>query len=323
MSNDRGKPESKSNESTTKAASSADDYVASATDAFSSFSNLWLKSAQNLADIGTQTAELNAKMLKSALASSGADLDPLKIGDLLAQTGGKIVLEPSHFIQANIELLSNQARLFAYAAQRAGGASPEPIIEPESNDRRFRSKKWNDDVTFDVMKQNYLLTARWIVDVLSSAEGLDDKTRERVKFFADQIANAAAPTNFAATNPDVLARAIDSQGESIATGLKNLQRDMEAGDLKIRQIDPEAFTVGEDIATTPGSVVFENELIQLIQYAPTTDDVHAIPVLIAPPWINKFYILDLKPENSFIKWAVDQGLTVFVISWRNVRLGTR
>jgi poly[(R)-3-hydroxyalkanoate] polymerase subunit PhaC len=199
------------------------------------------------------------------------------------------------------------------------GHDAEPVIAPAKDDRRFKDAAWQDNQLFDFVKQSYLLTARWLQSTVQSVEGLEDKTARKIDFYTRQFVDAMAPSNFVLTNPEVLRATMESGGENLVKGLQNLLDDLERGkgQLKIRMTDLEAFEVGQNIAVTPGKVIYQNDLIQLIQYAPTTKEVAKRPLLIIPPWINKYYILDLKPANSFIKWSVDQGHTVFVISWVN------
>ena len=186
-------------------------------------------------------------------------------------------------------------------------------------DRRFANPLWDSNPSFNFLKQQYLLNAEAVTKAVGDMESLDDTDRKRVEFFTRQIVDMFAPTNFLGTNPDALERAVATDGESLVQGLENLVRDMEAnnGNAQVTLADQEAFTVGVNLATTPGSVVFANRMFELIQYTATTDTVHQVPLLIFPPWINKFYVLDMKPANSLIKWVVDQGFTVFVVSWVN------
>src|SRR6185503_1125979 len=194
-----------------------------------------------------------------------------------------------------------------------------PVAAPERGDKRFTDKDWQQNTIFDFLKQFYLLSARWAGDLVEEARGLDDHTRHKARFYVDQIANAVSPSNFALTNPEVLRATLATNGANLIEGLKNLEQDLKAGQgrLRIKQTDASAFELGKNVATTPGKVVFENDTFQLIQYAPSTEKVFEIPLLIVPPWINKFYILDLNAKKSFVRWAVEQGLTVFVISWIN------
>ncbi len=193
------------------------------------------------------------------------------------------------------------------------------MINASPEDRRFRDQAWSDNALFDFIKQSYLLTARWMHGAVGQVEGLDAHTARKVDFYTRQFVDAMAPSNFVLTNPEVLRATLESGGENLANGLKNLLDDLERGKgrLQISMTDPSAFRIGENVAASPGKVVYQNPLMQLIQYAPTTERVKRRPLLIIPPWINKFYILDLRPQNSFIRWAVGQGHTVFVISWVN------
>jgi polyhydroxyalkanoate synthase len=222
-------------------------------------------------------------------------------------------------MQAQLSLWQDHLRLWQSTSQRLWGQSVSPVAEPEAGDRRFRDPAWDDHALFDFIKQSYLLTSRWLVDTVNQVEGIDDKTRQKIDFYTRQFVDAMAPSNFVATNPEVLRATLESGGENLLRGLNNLLGDLARGDgkLAIKMTDTDAFALGENLALTPGKVVFQTELMQLIQYLPSTEQVHQRPLLIIPPWINKYYILDLQPKNSFIKYAVDQGFTVFVISWVN------
>lgn len=209
--------------------------------------------------------------------------------------------------------------LWGHAARRMIGERSDPVATPDARDRRFKDPEWTDNPFFDFLKQLYLLTTDFANTLVRDAEGLDPHTRHKAEFYMRQISNAISPSNFVLTNPELLRETMASSGENLVRGMKMLAEDVEAGQgmLRIRQTDMEKLKVGRDLALTPGKVVYQNELIQLIQYEPSTPNVLRTPVLIIPPWINKYYILDLKPEKSFIKWCVDQGLTVFTISWVN------
>jgi polyhydroxyalkanoate synthase len=209
--------------------------------------------------------------------------------------------------------------LWGSAMRRLAGEAAMPAITPSPRDKRFADPEWKSNQFFDFMMQAYLLTTQWAYDLVRNAEGLDPHTRKKAEFYVQQITNAIAPSNFVLTNPEVLRETLASNGGNLARGMTMLAEDIEAGHgtLKIRQSDPGNLEVGTNMATTPGKVIYQNELMQLIQYAPATENVLRTPLLIVPPWINKFYILDLRPEKSFIKWCVDQGVTVFVISWVN------
>src|SRR5581483_7598140 len=209
--------------------------------------------------------------------------------------------------------------LWGSAMRRLAGEEAMPAISPSPRDKRFADPEWKSNQFFDFVMQAYLLTTQWARDLVVNAEGLDPHTRKKAEFYVQQITNALAPSNFVLTNPEVLRETLSSSGDNLVRGMKMLAEDIEAGhgSLRIRQSDPSNLEVGVNMATTPGKVIYQNELMQLIQYSPTTESVLRTPLLIVPPWINKFYILDLKPEKSFVKWCVDQGVTVFVISWVN------
>jgi polyhydroxyalkanoate synthase len=209
--------------------------------------------------------------------------------------------------------------LWGSAMRRMAGEDVKPAIEPSPRDKRFQDPEWKSNQFFDFVMQLYLLTTKWANELVRNAEGLDPHTRKKAEFYVQQIANALSPSNFVLTNPEVLRETVASQGNNLVRGMKMLAEDIEAGrgTLKIRQSDPGNLQLGVNMATTPGKVIYQNDLMQLIQYTPSTETVLRTPLLIVPPWINKFYILDLKPEKSYIKWCVDQGITVFVISWVN------
>jgi len=251
--------------------------------------------------------------------SDGQPVDPLHLTQTFMDFTAKMLADPNRLVQAQVELWQQYMKLWQVTAQRMMGQTVEPVAEPARGDKRFNDPAWKDEVVFDYLKQSYLLTARWLQGTIKQVEGVDEKTARKVDFYTRQFIDAVSPSNFAMTNPQVVKATVESKGENLLKGLQNLLADLERGkgQLAIRQTDMNAFKVGENIATTPGKVVYQNDIMQLIQYAPATEEVHEVPLLIVPPWINKFYILDLKPENSFIKWATEQGYTVFVISWVN------
>ncbi|MDH3637558.1 MAG: class I poly(R)-hydroxyalkanoic acid synthase [Gammaproteobacteria bacterium] len=232
---------------------------------------------------------------------------------------GQMCLDPSKLAETQMQFWNQYQRLTQQTLERFLGQEPEPVMRPESGDKRFKHEDWESSPVFDYIKQTYLLASRYIYDTVEQVEGLDEKTSQKVDFYTRQFVDALAPSNFVATNPRVLQQTVDTGGENLLDGLSNLLGDLEAGQgrLRIRMTDIDKFTLGENVAVTPGKVVYQNELMQLLQYSPTTDEVYRVPLLIFPPWINKYYILDLRPENSFIQWAVDQGHSVFVISWVN------
>jgi poly[(R)-3-hydroxyalkanoate] polymerase subunit PhaC len=227
--------------------------------------------------------------------------------------------DPQRAFEVQTGLAKDYLDLWATMAKRLAGEDAPPVAAPDPKDRRFADPEWSSNQYFDFLKQVYLLTTRWADHVVKDAGGLDPHTRQKAEFYVRQIANAISPSNFVLTNPELLRDTLSSNAENLVRGMHMLAEDIEAGhgNLKIRQSDTAQFEVGRNLAITPGKVIFQNELMQLIQYSPTTEKVLKVPLLIVPPWINKFYILDLTPEKSFIKWCVDQGLTVFVISWVN------
>jgi polyhydroxyalkanoate synthase len=247
------------------------------------------------------------------------NLDPLNVAGAFLEMTTRLITDPTRLMRAQLGFWQDAMSLWQNTARRMIGLPSEPVIESDPKDRRFRDEAWQDHEVFDYIKQSYLLSARFVQEVVREADGLDPKTAQKVDFYARQFVDAMSPSNFLLTNPEVLRRTAETGGENLVKGLNNLLSDLERGrgKLRIRMTDDAAFEVGENIAVTPGKVVFQNDLIQLLQYTPTTPQVLERPLLIVPPWINKFYILDLRPKNSFIRWAVSQGHTVFVVSWVN------
>jgi polyhydroxyalkanoate synthase len=227
--------------------------------------------------------------------------------------------DPARFAEAQGSLMRAYADLWHNTLFRMLGQEVEPVAEPEPGDNRFKDPEWSANPYFDFWKQAYLVTARWAEEMLEKTEGLDERTRQKAEFYLRQVSSALSPSNFPMTNPEVLRETLASNAENLVQGMTFLAEDMSrSGDLlRISQTDASAFEVGRNLATTPGKVVYQNDILQLIQYAPTTDKVRERPLLIVPPWINKFYILDLTPAKSLIKFLVDRGFTVFMISWVN------
>jgi polyhydroxyalkanoate synthase subunit PhaC len=227
--------------------------------------------------------------------------------------------DPQRAVELQASLGRAYLDLWAGAVKRMAGEPAEPVVAPDPKDKRFADPEWSQNQYFDFLKQAYLLTANWADRLVKDASGVDEHTRAKARFYVKQIANAISPSNFVLTNPELFRETMSSNAENLVRGMHMLGEDIQAGhgNLKIRQSDPSMFEVGRNLALTPGKVVFQNDLMQLIQYEPSTPQVLKVPLLIVPPWINKFYILDLTPEKSFIKWCVDQGITVFVISWVN------
>lgn len=238
---------------------------------------------------------------------------------ILGAVAQQWVTEPTKFAEAQGNLMQSYAELWGRSTRRFFGEDVEPVAEPEEGDNRFKDAEWSQSQYFDFWKQAYLLTSQWAEDMVGSTEGLDDRTKQKAEFYVSLITNALSPSNFGPTNPEVVRETLATNGENLVNGLAHLAEDIGRSDnlLRIKQTDLEAFEVGTNLAVTPGKVIFQNDIIQLIQYSPQTDEVHEVPLLIVPPWINKFYILDLVPKKSFIRWAVSEGFTVFVVSWVN------
>ncbi len=227
--------------------------------------------------------------------------------------------DPQRSIELQTSLGKAYLDLWASAVKRLAGEPAPPVATPAPEDKRFSDPEWSQNQFFDFLKQAYLLTAQWADKLVANAADLNPHTKQKAEFYVRQITNALAPTNFVLTNPELLRETLTSNADNLVRGMHMLAEDIQrgGGHLKIRQSDSSMFEVGRNLAVTPGKVIYQNELMQLIQYAPSTETVLKRPLLIVPPWINKFYVLDLTPEKSFIKWCVDQGLTVFCISWVN------
>ena len=237
----------------------------------------------------------------------------------LTKVGEYWMGEPERAAEAQNRLLTGYIGLWASSLKRMMGEPAEPAAEPGERDKRFADPAWRSNQFFDFLKQFYLITSRWAAAMAEDAEGLDPHTRQKAIFYVKQIASALAPPNFAFTNPEVLRQTLASDGDNLVRGMHMLAEDIKAGHgaLEIRQSDAAAFKLGKTLATTPGKVIHQNDVCQLIQYAAASDTVLKRPLLVVPPWINKFYILDLTAEKSFIRWCVERGHTVFVISWVN------
>jgi polyhydroxyalkanoate synthase len=240
-------------------------------------------------------------------------------GKVLGAVAQSWMAEPEKLAVAQAQFSQDFVELWGRTYRRMLGEPVEPLIKPSVGDSRFADPDWSNKPMFDFFKQAYLLASNWAEKMVENATSLDEKAKQRARFNLNLITSALSPSNFPLTNPEVLRETAAQSGENLVKGMSQLVQDLNAsGDLlRIRQTDMSAFKVGENLATTPGKVIFQNEIIQLIQYAPSTQSVYAVPLLIAPPWINKYYILDLTPQKSLVKWLVDQGFTVFVISWVN------
>ena len=245
--------------------------------------------------------------------------DELGIAQAFMDMMAKLLANPYKLAQSQMNLVWDYFSLWQHSMMRVAGLSASPIASPEKSDKRFKDEEWEEHFLFDFIKQSYLIAARHIHDTVSGVDGLDEQSQKKVNFYTRQYIDALSPSNFAMTNPEVFRETVKSHGQNLLKGLNNLLRDVEdgGGNLRVKMTDTTAFELGKNVATTPGKVVFQTEMMQLVQYTPSTDKVLKKPLLIVPPWINKFYILDLRDKNSYIKWCVDQGHTVFVISWVN------
>ena len=256
-----------------------------------------------------------------AKAHEGLNLDPFNLGQAYADWFAAAAQNPQKIVAANVQFWQNAMQLYhqtAFGLLGQGGGL-EPVIKEDKTDRRFKHEAWADTPIFDAIKQSYLLTSKWVRDLVTDVEGLDEKTAQKVEFFTERYLDAMSPTNFAHTNPAVLDKVLETKGANLVNGLRNMLNDLDTGEgqLRIRMTDYEAFELGKNVAVTPGKVIYQNRMFQLIQYSPTTETTFTKPLLIVPPWINKFYIMDLQPKNSMLRWMVEQGHTVFVISWVN------
>ncbi len=285
-------------------------------------------------DQRAQLEKLSMNLARAALTAQGAfaemalrqaehpaalSPDPFHVAPALTEVMGRLAAQPDRLMRAQADLFARYLDLWQNTARRAGGESPAPVAEPARGDKRFADPDWSENPVFDVIKQSYLLTANWMNGLVADVDNIDPMSKRRVEFFMKMLTDAFSPSNFLASNPAALREVMATGGESLVRGMENFSQDLErgGGKLSIAQTDPELFTIGVNVATAPGKVIFRNELIELLQFSPTTDEVHEIPLVIFPPWINKFYILDLRPENSMIRWLSSQGFTVFLASWVN------
>ena len=266
----------------------------------------------------TEFLTRNATGGPSAVPNLGMG-DAMNLGTAFMDLTAKMLADPHKLMDAQFNLWRDTMELWRTTTLRAFTGTDTPVAAPEPGDRRFKDEAWQQNQVFDFIKQSYLLTSRWMQTTVHDVEGLDPHTQHKVDFFTKQFVDALAPTNFAMTNPEVLRAVMESKGENLVRGLEHLLTDLEKGKgrLRVSMTDETAFTVGVNVAATPGKVVFQNRMFQLIQYTPTTKEVKETPVVIMPPWINKFYILDLREKNSLVKWLTDQGYTTFMVSWVN------
>ncbi|MEM6306639.1 MAG: class I poly(R)-hydroxyalkanoic acid synthase [Pseudomonadota bacterium] len=277
------------------------------------------KLQENLAKVEALTQRMMAavshkKPIRASLQGPGNDLIMKAATAYVAE----MMANPSKMMEQQIAYWGQSLRHYVQAQEALTKGTPAPAA-PQEPDRRFQGDLWNTHPYFNFIRQQYHLNTKAIEDAVQGMDHLAPRERQRLEYFSRQIVDMFSPTNFLGTNPEALAKAVETDGDSLVAGLENLVRDLEAnnGDLLVTLADQDAFRVGENLATTPGKVVFRNHLFELIHYEPTTKTVHDTPLLIFPPWINKFYVMDLKEKNSLIKWVVDQGFTVFVVSWIN------
>jgi polyhydroxyalkanoate synthase len=264
-------------------------------------------------DLVKSITEANEKLINEFLKKFTPD-QRLNANEMVRSLAAGVLHDAEQLKQLNHRYAELWGRLWTNVLQRAAGQEVEPVAVPEKGDRRFQAAEWKEIPYFDFLRQSYLLNARWLTELADAAK-LEPHRKQKLKFFTRQIVDAMCPANFPASNPEALKLAMETKGQSLVKGYKNLVDDLEKG--RISMVDESAFKVGENLAQTPGSVIFQNEIFQLIHYRATTDKVREVPFLIIPPFINKYYILDLQPDNSFVKYAVDQGFNTFLVSWRN------
>ena len=284
--------------------------------------------AANLTKIAEQSQRIVQEFAtRNASAASFGTGDPLHLSGAFAEWFARMMSDPQKLIELQMGWWQDTLNLWQNTTQKFLGEDNQPVIEPDGKDRRFRDNAWQESIIFDFIKQSYLLAARWTQNSIQKVDGMDPQTRRKIDFYTRQFVDAMAPSNFLLTNPEVLKTTLNTGGENLVHGLQNMLEDLEhsKGPLRVSMTDEHAFAVGKNLAVTKGKVVFENDLMQLIQYEPLTKDVYKTPLLVIPPWINKYYILDLQPENSFVRWLVHEGYTVFVTSWvnPNAKLGTK
>ncbi len=278
--------------------------------------------ARNMAIAGEKCQHILQQFLTRQTQDAGhMAIDPLNIGGAFMELFAHMMSDPMKLWEKQLNLWQDYMHLWQHTASRLlDGGEMAPVAVPDSRDRRFRDEAWQQNAVFDFLKQSYLLSSRWLQQSVAEASGgLNPQTQRKIDFYTRQFVDAISPSNFLITNPEVLKATIESNGENLVRGLENMLEDLERGkgSLRISMTDFSAFKVGKNLATTPGKVIYQNDLMQLIQYEPATKEVYKTPVLVIPAWINKYYILDLQPENSCVKWMVEQGHTVFIISWVN------
>ncbi len=257
--------------------------------------------------------------LRQADSPAALSPDPFHVGPALTDVMGRLAAQPDRLLRAQADLFSRYLDLWQSTARRMAGETVDPVVQPAKGDKRFNDPDWGANPVFDVMKQSYLLTSNWLNGLVAEVDGVAPLEKRRVEFFMKMLTDAISPSNFLMSNPAALREAMQTGGESLVRGMENFAGDLArgGGQLAISQTDMDQFRVGENVATAPGKVVYQNDILQLLQYEPTTDKVHEIPLLLFTPWINKFYIIDLRPDNSLVRWLTGQGFSVFVTSWVN------
>ncbi|MBI4984213.1 MAG: class I poly(R)-hydroxyalkanoic acid synthase [Rhodocyclales bacterium] len=276
--------------------------------------------AKTYAEVAQRASKLIGEHMQRQMKKGlAAPQDELGLAQAFMDMMAKMLANPYKMAQAQMNLVWDYFSLWQHSMLRFMGMNATPVAAPAKGDNRFKNAEWEQHFLFDFIKQSYLITARHVHDAVSNVQGMEHHDKAKVNFFTRQFIDALSPSNFAMTNPEVFRETLKSNGQNLVKGFNNLLRDIEEGDgqLRIKMTDTTAFELGKNVATTPGKVIFQNDLIQLLQFNPTTKDQYKRPLLIFPPWINKYYILDLREKNSYIKWATDQGHTVFVISWVN------
>jgi polyhydroxyalkanoate synthase len=277
--------------------------------------------AKTYAEVAQRASRLISQFMeKKAKDGVSAPADELGVAKAFMDMSSRLLANPYKMAQTQMNMMWDYFSLWQNTSMKMMGMpGSHPVAAPKKGDNRFKDEEWEEHFMFDFVKQSYLITARHLHDTVAGTEGLDEATQQKVNFFTRQYIDALSPSNFALTNPEVFRETVKSNGQNLIKGLNNLLHDVESGDgqLRIRMTDTSAFEMGRNVATTPGKVIFQNELFQLIQYNPTTPEQNKKPFLIVPPWINKYYILDLREKNSMVKWATDQGHTTFIMSWIN------
>jgi polyhydroxyalkanoate synthase len=283
-----------------------------------------MKQSQEIARVYHEVAERSSKLLGDFASKQTANLsaamrDELGIAKAFMDLYARMAADPSVMASMSVNMWLDYVKLWQSGWMKMFGMHSPPVAEPAKGDARFKDDDWSSNFVYDHIKQSYLIAARHIQHAVANVEGLPEESEKKVAFFTRQYVDALAPSNFLMTNPQVLRETMQTGGHNLVRGLNNLLADIErgGGELRISMTDENAFKLGSNVATTPGSVVYQTDLMQLIQYQPLTPEVYKRPLVIIPPWINKYYILDLREKNSFIRWAVSQGHTVFVLSWVN------